>query len=50
MVTRPPGETAVLGGTQGIGQSEIVVYRASVEVVFLCSLLWEVKNQVGAGF
>jgi hypothetical protein len=31
-------------------RSEIVVYRASVEVVFLSSPIWEVKHPVEAVF
>jgi hypothetical protein len=50
MTMRPPERKMVLGGSAGKGQSEIVVYRASVAVVFLCSLLWEVKYVVAAGF
>jgi hypothetical protein len=50
MVVRPLGERAVFGGTPGINRAEIVVYRAYTEAVFLCSLFWEVKNQVAAGF
>jgi hypothetical protein len=50
MAVRPPGEEADFGGTPAIGRGEIVVYRANTEAVFLCSPLWEVKNQVAAGF
>jgi hypothetical protein len=50
MVVRPPGETADFGGTPGINRGEIVVYRASVEAVFLRSVLPEAKIQVAAGF
>jgi hypothetical protein len=50
MVVRPLGERADLGGSPGIHRGEIVVYRASVEAVFLRSVLPEAKIQDAAGF
>src|SRR3970040_704527 len=50
MVTSPPGEKVVFGGSAGKGRSEVVDPGASTEAVFLCSLLWELKNGVAAGF
>src|SRR3972149_2909188 len=50
MVRSPPGEKVVLGGSPGKGRSEIVDPGASTEAVFLCSLLWVLKNGVAAGF
>jgi hypothetical protein len=50
MMVYPPGETADFGGSPSIGRGEIVVYRASVEVVFLDFVFSMMGNGIVAGF